>query len=454
MAPRFLSSSTLSNRLPFFALGLAGLLAAACKSSTTGPAQCQVQSIAISGLPATLAALQQVQLTATIQGTNCAGETVTWSVTGGLSITASGQVTGTHLGGPFTVTATARGVQGTATTTVTVAALVADPRWALAWANDQASADYAVSPLYAFSTGGAIRSTRSGAGTYAVRFPGLASGAGQRLAVHVSSYGPTPRRCRVLSWANEGAELVVQVRCHDFAGALADSRFDILVVPAGSTGGRSAFVVSPAVATDPIDATTAHNSTQQGIQITRTATGRYEVLLRGQARTNFATQRESFHVTAYGDGSNWCKIMWWDPPLAGSPDLQLNVDCYNAAGAAADGRFAVLMLESGRTGRRLGYVWANEPSAANYTPSASWAFNSGAATNTAVRFSPGVYDVVWTGLGRIAGSTAETNLVTSYGDGNNAWCQVSNWGNDDTVVVCFNPAGAPADSRYTAIWIE
>lgn len=437
---------------------LSGFLAVGCSSSSEPndpdpDPVCQVPTVAVTGLPDPLQALQQVQLTATIQPSLCATEAVTWSATAGLNVTASGQVTGTHLGGPFTVTATVKGVAANATTNVTMAVQIADARWALAWVDQPSQPEYAVSTFYSFSTGGAIRSTRAAAGTYAVRFPGLATGAGQRQVVQVSAYGGVPRRCRVLSWANDGADLVVQVRCHDLAGTLSDSWFDILVVPAGSVQGRNGFVVTPsAEGTGAIAAATAHNSSGGGIGVSRTGTGLYTVTFNGLARGDFTTpERETFHITAYGDGTNWCKISSWGPTEGNE---RIGVNCYNNAGALADARFSVLMLEHGRPGRRLGYVWAHNSASANYTPSTLYTFNSTAAVNTATRTSPGLYDVLWTGLGRLAGSTAETNLVTAYGAADNSYCQVGNWGNSDTVIRCYAPNGDVVDALYVAIWIE
>lgn len=425
-----------------------------CGSESTQPEpECQVPTVSVSGLPDPMPALQQVQLTATIQPAACASEAVSWSASEGLAITATGQVTATHLGGPFTVTATVKGVQATQTTQVTMAAQVADPRWALAWVNEPAEADYAVSTFYSYSTGDAIRSTRAGPGTYAVRFPGLATGLGQRQVVQVSAYGSVPRRCRVLSWANEGADLVVQVRCHAFDGNLADSRFDILVAPAGSTQGRSGFVVSPtASGAGLVAAATAHNSSGGDVTITRVETGRYVVTFEGLARTDFTTpERETFHVTAYGDGTNWCKIDSWGPEDTGE---DVYVNCYNIAGVEADTRFSVLMLEHGRAGRRLGYVWAHSATATDYTPSPLYSFNSSGAVNMVTKLDIGLYNVLWTDLNRVGGSSAETNLVTAYGGGNASYCQVSSWGNSSTVIHCYTPSGDPVDALYVALWIE
>jgi hypothetical protein len=343
-------------------------------------------------------------------------------------------------------------VAATQTTNVTMAPLAADARWALAWV-DTFNLD--LSPSFSFSTGGAIRSSRRAPGLYLVRFPGLATGPGQREVVQVSAYGSEPRRCRVFGWNNVGADLTVETGCSDLAGNAADAKFTILVVPAGRTQGRSGFVVTPAADGDPVTAATAHNSRQGGVSAVRDGLGSYTVTFAGLARESFATpERETFHVTTVGSGTNWCKINFWSPSLANPVDVAVRVDCYDVAGAPADARFSVLMLDGGRTDRRLGYVYADSPSEDSYTPTTLYQFNSAGATNTAVRLSPGLYDVIWTGLERSAGSTAETNLVTAYDGSGPTYCQVGFWDEDFTRVRCFAPDGTATDARFVAIWIE
>lgn len=440
--------------LPIICFLIASGLAACSDSTGSSQEQCTaVSSITISGLPDTLQALDATQLSASIQPASCAGETVTWSAGPGLDVESNGQVTGTHLGGPYTVTASAGGMQGTASTIVTVAPLVPDSRWALAWANWEDSADYAVDPTYASSTGGPIRSTRSATGTYAVRFPGLTSGAGQRQTVQVSAYGPgEPRRCRVASAGNEGSSFVAHVLCHDFTGALADSRFDILVAPAGSTPGRSGFVVSPGRPDEPIDASLAHSSSGKLIHFEQKSLGVFRIQFDGLHRPADDVP-ETVHVSAYGAGESWCKHNAWESdPVAGH--LLIEVACYSATGAPADGRFTLLVLEQARSNRRLGYVWAHSVAPGSYTPSPNYNYNSDGGPNTATRSSTGEYTVSWPGLDTGPG-LMETNLVTAYGGGDANYCQVAFWAsNDATEVVCYDPSGNPADSRYTAIWIE
>jgi hypothetical protein len=161
---------------------------------------------------------------------------------------------------------------------------------------------------------------------------------------------------------------------------------------------------------------------------------------------------ETFHLTAYGDGTSWCKVQSWG--ALNATDLRLNVLCFSAAGAPVDATFSVLMLERGRAAKRLAFSWADQLSnTVAYAPHASYSYNSASQVNQSIKSSAGVYLATWPGLARIAGSTAETNLVTAYGS-DATYCQVDSWGNFGVVVRCFAPNGDPTDSRFNAIWIE
>jgi hypothetical protein len=413
--------------------------------------------VTITGLGAVIQALEDVQLSAQVVGTNCSSADVEWSAATGLEITDQGTVRGVNVGGPFMVTASVNGVEATAETTVATADVVPDSRWALAWMNDHTGAMGSISGNYQYSTGGTITSTRSGTGAYRVVFPGVGAQSGQREAVHVSAYyssgSAAPRRCRVLSKETVGNDLAVEVRCHDLSGNLADARFDVLMTPAGSTTGRSAFLVSTSGDGGVVPATMAHNSAQGALAVERVGPGDYDVIFGGLARAAVTgSGPETFHITAYGEGANWCKILSWG--TLGSTDLRLNVLCFTPAGAPADAAFSVLMLERGRETKRLGFSWANEPSnTVTYAPLAAYSYNSASQINLSIKDSDGVYLATWPGLARIAGSTAETNLVTAYGN-NATYCQADSWGNLGVVVRCFSPSGSPTDSQFTATWIE
>ncbi|HET6468327.1 MAG TPA: hypothetical protein VFG43_08120 [Geminicoccaceae bacterium] len=102
---------------------------------------------------------------------------------------------------------------------------------------------------------------------------------------------------------------------------------------------------------------------------------------------------------------------------------------------------------------RKGFVWANNPTAASYTPSATYAHNDSGGAVTITRSASGTYLVRFAGLGA-NGPAGGHVQVTGYGSDNRE-CKIVGWGSaavDFTVNVrCFDAAGAAADSRFTAL---
>lgn len=104
-----------------------------------------------------------------------------------------------------------------------------------------------------------------------------------------------------------------------------------------------------------------------------------------------------------------------------------------------------------------GYVWADNPTSAFYTPNAGYNFNStdpNDAVNTISRTEDAtgpLYTVRFPDLGLTGG----TVRVTAYGSGSVA-CQVQSWaplGDDQLVLVrCFNNAGTAVNSRFTVAY--
>jgi hypothetical protein len=154
-------------------------------------------------------------------------------------------------------------------------------------------------------------------------------------------------------------------------------------------------------------------------------------------------------VTAYGSGSETCKVQNWGPTLS---DQKVHVRCYDAAGNAVDTQFTASFTRP-TSSSRFGYVWANSPTAASYTPSSTYQFNSTGASNTITHSSTGIYQVKLPGLGGPGG----TVKVTAYGWGNE-YCKVTSWtytGADEYVnVACQTPAGTLVDSYFTATFHE
>jgi hypothetical protein len=104
---------------------------------------------------------------------------------------------------------------------------------------------------------------------------------------------------------------------------------------------------------------------------------------------------------------------------------------------------------------KLGYVWANNPTAASYTPAPAYSYDSAGGPITITRTSKGRYTVRFGGLGGngIAGGNVQ---ITAYGPGTER-CKVLNWasGGADFVlnVRCTNLAGFPDDTRFTVLVI-
>ena len=103
--------------------------------------------------------------------------------------------------------------------------------------------------------------------------------------------------------------------------------------------------------------------------------------------------------------------------------------------------------------RRMGFAWAHDPTAASYTPSATYAFNSAGGPITATRSGMGQYAITFAGLGG-AGTAGGNVQVTAYGSTSD-FCKVASWGSggDDFTanVLCFKVTGAPVDMRYTIL---
>lgn len=104
-------------------------------------------------------------------------------------------------------------------------------------------------------------------------------------------------------------------------------------------------------------------------------------------------------------------------------------------------------------GDRLGYAWANNASAASYTPSVPYSHNSSGGPINITRQAAGRYRVRFNGLGG-SGIVGGNVQVTAYGPGSQT-CKVVSWGSGGSHflvnVRCFNAAGALVDTRYTVL---
>lgn len=211
------------------------------------------------------------------------------------------------------------------------------------WANEPESASYTPSASYQFNSSGAQNSiSRTGEGVYAVTLPNQTAASG---TVEVTAHGAGSDYCKVASWTQSGAGVIVNVRCFDATGSPSDSRFTLNFASAAHINGGNSY--SYAWANNATSAAyTPHLSYQKGyiggdvgdiatdITAGRVSTGLYYVDLPAMSATGSNVQ-----VTAYGTGSEHCKVSGWS---GGTYDTTAQIRCFDADGDPTDTRFVIV----------------------------------------------------------------------------------------------------------------
>lgn len=129
--------------------------------------------------------------------------------------------------------------------------------------------------------------------------------------------------------------------------------------------------------------------------------------------------------------------------------MQVFVNCFAPSGLATNGLFTVLFYKpSGGSTTDGAYVWADNPTATNYTPNAAYQWTSKLLSNTVAHTGTGLYQASLAGLTTATG----TVLVTGYGPGSER-CKVVNWNIASSAVAvnvaCFRGDGSPVDTQFT-----
>lgn len=203
------------------------------------------------------------------------------------------------------------------------------------WANEPASASYTPNASYSFnSSGGGISISRSGVGTYAVRFSGLGGAGGNVL---VTSYGNGSETCKVVNWGASPADLVANVRCFAAAGTAADSMYTVRVVWNSPTPGKNgyAWADNPSIASYTPNAAYSYNSAGGPVSIVRTGVGIYTVKFSGLGGSGSGG---NVQVTAYGSDAATCKVANWG---FAPTDFTVNVRCFQSGGSPIDTRYTI-----------------------------------------------------------------------------------------------------------------
>ena len=322
-------------------------------------------------------------------------------------------------------------------------------RFAYVWADQPSSPNYTPSASYSFNgMGGSIQIIHGGTGTYIVSFGSLAGWGSGKLGFAATTYGSSTAECQMRNNMTAGTSLSVYVFCHDrVTQALQDSRFTLLVVGAGSVLPRSAFAwadgpLSPSYTPAPFS---SHTTGPGPILVTHGMTdGDYDVSL-GTGKTTRST------VLVHGNHGfqNFCKLGQWR-------STSVRVRCFDGSAAPKNHYYWILQVQGGRTGKRIGFAFADKSTTASYTPSAGYSSNSSGGAITASRSGTGRYSIVFVGLQKLPGH-AETVQVMAVGN-NATTCKVLGWGNSANglrvSVECRAPNGHLIDSRYNVLVIE
>jgi hypothetical protein len=297
-------------------------------------------------------------------------------------------------------------------------------------------------------------------GYYTVDFANFSGYGGN---VQVTSYGPGNERCKVQGWGPVTGAMRAHIRCHTPSGAAANTQFVAFFRSYTQTvsGGQwGAYLWSSnAAATHTPSPTYQWNANGSLSTVIYNGTGNYTAVLTGQNQ-----YANSVLVTAYGGGSEHCKVGgWW---VDASNNMNVNVLCFNTSGAPANSLFTLNYTSSTHDFGPGGNVWAHDVTSANYVPSTWYQYNSTGATNTAGNFGGATVGSYWvqypglnawgpdSGWGEVVSSTA---LVTAYGSGAE-YCKLNNWHNStggSTVEInCFNASGAPVNTRFVSAFMN
>ncbi len=234
------------------------------------------------------------------------------------------------------------------------------------------------------------------------------------------------------------------------AGATARTATPSGVTPTGVTSSTWGWVVARHPATHHYTPSLKDRGNSSGgiNTVSRTGVGRYNVTMPG-----IGAGGGIVHVTPLGAAPHVCIIVEW----GGSPDQDVSLRCFTRSGSPADSKFVanylVVTSGSGGSSGRLGYLWANDETATDYTPDPNYSYNSSGGTNTIHRDGTGRYEVNMPGLTNANHGDVQ---VTAYGA--TVACRVVEWapaaGALNAIVLCRDIAGARVDGRFTVTYMK
>lgn len=109
-------------------------------------------------------------------------------------------------------------------------------------------------------------------------------------------------------------------------------------------------------------------------------------------------------------------------------------------------------LTAGAIGVARGYAWIHDGATTLNTPvtlTNSYVYNSAGGAVTVERTGTGEYWVEFAGLNFYPGNVQVTAYSSSV-----TWCKVQGWGSNGAGILCFDAAGAAANSTFSLAVIE
>ncbi|GIF14489.1 hypothetical protein [Actinoplanes teichomyceticus] len=276
---------------------------------------------------------------------------------------------------------------------------------------------------------------RSGTGRYLVVLGRLGRAGG---VAEVTAVTRDDRICTLLDWHPDGADELLRVNCFDRAGKPADSGFTARW-HLGAGAGAAAYLRlgDPGRTSQTVDDEYSHNGRGGTNSADREDTGSYVVHFGSMDDVDGGTVK----VTPVADAATVCEVQRWFAYPEGR-NLAVRVRCRDVTGQPVDSRFAITFA-AGPDAVHGGYLRADRPGEARYTPRGPFQLNRAGQASVVTRTGRGQYRV---GLGGLPG-TGDLQ-VTPYDTA--ASCVIGP--DDDAVhVICHAPSGARADAGFLLI---
>jgi hypothetical protein len=200
-----------------------------------------------------------------------------------------------------------------------------------------------------------------------------------------------------------------------------------------------------------VPAAYSYNSQGSTNTVTRLATGYYRVDFPGMNPSACGGNSGNAQVVAHSGTNERCKVESWGANAFTPTTISVHVRCVTPSGAPANSPFVANFrrhVATSTQGIAGGYLWADQPTAASYTPSSAYQWKPAGTAHTIRRHSVGTYEVTIAGSSTSGGTVA----VTAQGPGSEH-CKVSWWSvigaNTVVGVNCFSTTGSPVDTRFS-----